>query len=141
MSGTETREADGESFIRQLRRVMDLSGIGLSNIPVVIESLLELRGKQMMAGSAKCQLKHLSFKFMRIAQRSAYSERFPNLKHLKLDECRQLEEIPIGLGDIYTLEMIEIRNWNPAVVLSAHKIKRDQMNKGNNFLKVSIFQA
>ncbi|KAK1390118.1 putative Disease resistance protein [Heracleum sosnowskyi] len=62
------------------------------------------------------RLKHLSFKFMRIVQWSAYSDQFPNLQHLKLDECKQLEEIPFDIGDIYTLEMIEIRNCHPAVV-------------------------
>ncbi|WOH07600.1 hypothetical protein DCAR_0727033 [Daucus carota subsp. sativus] len=87
-----------------------------------------------------CRLKHLSFKFMRIVKWSAYSDQFPNLQHLKLDECVKLEEIPIAIGDIYTLDMIEIRNCNPAVVKSAHRIKKDQMNKGNDLLKVSIFQ-
>ncbi|KAL1807653.1 hypothetical protein ACET3Z_024643 [Daucus carota] len=87
-----------------------------------------------------CRLKHLSFKFMRIVKWSAYSDQFPNLQHLKLDECVQLEEIPIGIGDIYTLDMIEIRNCNLALVESARRIKEEQMNKGNDMLKVSIFQ-
>ncbi|KAK1362624.1 hypothetical protein POM88_047098 [Heracleum sosnowskyi] len=72
---------------------------------------------------------------------SAYSEQFPNLQHLKLEDCHQLEEIPVSIGDIYSLEMIEIRNCNPAVVQSAHEIKEDQLNKGNDMLKISIFQA
>lgn len=77
---------------------------------------------------------------MRFVCWSAYSDQFPNLQHLKLDECKQLEEIPIVIGDIYTLEMIEIRNCHQAVVQIARKIKKDQMNKGNGLLKVSIFQ-
>ncbi|KAL1807645.1 hypothetical protein ACET3Z_024635 [Daucus carota] len=88
-----------------------------------------------------CRLKHLAFKFIKFVQWSAYSEQFPNLQHLKMDECTQLEEIPIGIGDIYTLERIEIRNCNYAVVQSAHKIIEDQLNKGNDFLKISVFQG
>ncbi|XP_074374331.1 putative late blight resistance protein homolog R1A-10 [Apium graveolens] len=87
------------------------------------------------------RLKHLAFKFIKIVRWSAYSEQFPNLQHLKLEGCHQLEEIPISIGDIYTLEMIEIRNCNQAVVQSAHEIKEDQLNKGNDTLKISIFQA
>ncbi|KAL8158357.1 hypothetical protein AgCh_002881 [Apium graveolens] len=87
------------------------------------------------------RLKHLAFKFIKIVRWSAYSEQFPNLQHLKLEGCHQLEEIPISIGDIYTLETIEMRNCNRAVVQSAHKIRRDQLNKGNDMLKISIFQS
>ena len=114
----------------------------LPNLEVLKLQFEAFRGGQWETNDGGFRrLKHLAFKFIKIVQWIAYSDQFPNLEHLKLDECHQLEEIPIGIGDIYTLEMIEIRNCNQAVAQSSHKIKEDQMSKGNDLLKISIFQA
>ncbi|CAL5430418.1 unnamed protein product [Camellia sinensis] len=55
-----------------------------------------------------------------------------------LDGCISLEEIPSSLGDILTLQMIEVNYCRSTVVESVRKIKEEQESIGNNWLKVLI---
>ncbi|KAM7463381.1 hypothetical protein LguiA_031502 [Lonicera macranthoides] len=57
------------------------------------------------------QLKFLKIQVAKLKQWIASSDDFPSLEQLLLDSCGDLEEIPIGLGDIRTLEMIELLWW------------------------------
>lgn len=84
------------------------------------------------------RLKYLKLESLDIEQWHTSSEHFPNLVHLKLDGCWILEEIPLDLGDIYTLEIIEVGYGNHNVVQSAYDIKEDQETKGNDLLKILV---
>ncbi|KAM7497602.1 hypothetical protein LguiA_022016 [Lonicera macranthoides] len=84
------------------------------------------------------RLKFLKFQDLDIVQWIASSNHFPCLEHLVLHGCRELEEIPSSLGDIPTLEMIEVRWCSETAANSAHDIKKDQENKGNDWVKVVV---
>ncbi|KAI7994814.1 hypothetical protein LOK49_LG11G00381 [Camellia lanceoleosa] len=66
------------------------------------------------------------------------SSHFPSLQHLSLEMCAYLEEIPFCLGDIFTLQMIEVATGHPYAEESARKIKEEQESIGNSWLKVMI---
>lgn len=64
---------------------------------------------------------------------------FPRLKHLTIKSCDQLREIPPGIGDIMTLEKIELVNCHPRIVTSAVEIREEQESFGNSDLVVSVY--
>ncbi|XP_022867189.1 putative late blight resistance protein homolog R1B-13 [Olea europaea var. sylvestris] len=61
---------------------------------------------------------------------------FPCLEHLILRNCSNLVEIPSDIGEIPTLETIEIDYSSPSAVDSAKKILDDQQSLGNSGLQV-----
>ncbi|XP_022869656.1 putative late blight resistance protein homolog R1A-10 [Olea europaea var. sylvestris] len=61
---------------------------------------------------------------------------FPRLEHLILRNCSNLVEIPYDIGEIPTLETIEIDYSSPSAVNSAKKILDDQQSLGNNGLQI-----
>ncbi|KAL0335779.1 UNVERIFIED_CONTAM: hypothetical protein Sradi_4789800 [Sesamum radiatum] len=58
------------------------------------------------------------------------SGRFPCLQRLLIHHCYKLKQIPPGIGNITTLEMIEIVDGSPSLVASANQV---QHNRGNNY--------
>ncbi|KAJ9553997.1 hypothetical protein OSB04_018042 [Centaurea solstitialis] len=76
----------------------------------------------------------------------------PNLEVLKLDgnlvttgrqwdalsDCEDLEEIPLEIGDIATLELIEIDMCNNSVVESVKRIQQEQHDMGNYELNITV---
>ncbi|KAL8045000.1 hypothetical protein ABFX02_08G083100 [Erythranthe guttata] len=65
------------------------------------------------------------------------SEHFPKLQRLVLFECYNLEEVPSEIGDIGTLQFIEIRGWClKTLVESAVRIEEEQRDMGNEELRV-----
>ncbi|KAL0348643.1 UNVERIFIED_CONTAM: putative late blight resistance proteinR1B-12 [Sesamum angustifolium] len=63
---------------------------------------------------------------------------FPRLRHQVIRECSALEEIPSGIGDIPTLEIIELDKCNLSVVASAKQIQEEQHEYGNYGFEVLI---
>ncbi|CAN4125930.1 unnamed protein product [Withania somnifera] len=53
----------------------------------------------------------------------ASGDHFPRLKHLLLISCDKLEEIPIGLADIRSFQVMELRNSTKPAAKSARDIK------------------
>ncbi|KAL7181025.1 hypothetical protein ACSBR1_039977 [Camellia fascicularis] len=84
------------------------------------------------------RLKFLKLKDLNVKQWITCSSHFPSLQHLLLDGSISLEEIPSSLGDILTLQMIEVNCRDFTVVESVWKIKEEQESIGNNLLKVLI---
>ncbi|CAL5354604.1 unnamed protein product [Camellia sinensis] len=84
------------------------------------------------------RLKFLKLKDYSVKQWITCSSHFPSLQHLLLAGCISLEEIPSSLGDILTLQMIEVNYCRSTVVESVRKIKEEQESIGNNWLKVLI---
>ncbi|KAL0421987.1 UNVERIFIED_CONTAM: putative late blight resistance proteinR1A-3 [Sesamum latifolium] len=56
---------------------------------------------------------------------------FPRLEHLVIRGCRDLEEIPLAIGDIPTLKVIAVDNSSPSVVASAREMQEAQLDNGN----------
>ncbi|XP_057801574.1 putative late blight resistance protein homolog R1B-16 [Salvia miltiorrhiza] len=65
------------------------------------------------------------------------SSHFPMLKSLVLDECSKLAEIPEDIGEIPTLELIEVKGEaRTSLVESAQRILEKQQEWGNDALQV-----
>ncbi|KAL2559337.1 putative late blight resistance protein-like protein R1B-16 [Forsythia ovata] len=83
-------------------------------------------------------LKYLKFDNLDIAQWNASSDHFPYLERLVLLRCKQLEELPSCLGDVPTLQVIEMQWCSPSSAESARQIQENQKDMGNEDLKVLI---
>lgn len=66
------------------------------------------------------------------------SSHFPSLQHLVLDRCMYLEEIPSCIGDVPTLDMIEVSWSSRSAMESARTIQEEQMELGNDGLQVVL---
>ncbi|KAL8551054.1 hypothetical protein ACS0TY_000220 [Phlomoides rotata] len=66
------------------------------------------------------------------------STHFPRLENLLLQHIIELEEIPLSIGDIPTLELIELENCSKSVADSANRIQAEQVELGNEDLQVII---
>lgn len=64
------------------------------------------------------------------------SSHFPRLERLLLHRCWCLIEIPDGIGEITTLDLIEVDKRNDALVKSAKRIQEEQQDCGNDGLQV-----
>ncbi|KAF5778557.1 putative P-loop containing nucleoside triphosphate hydrolase, leucine-rich repeat domain superfamily [Helianthus annuus] len=84
------------------------------------------------------QLKYLKLQGLCIQHWEASSINFPCLKQLVLDRCKHLEEIPLELGDIPTLQLIDVDDYNNSVIESLGRIWEEQQNLGNYDLKINV---
>ncbi|KAH6777726.1 hypothetical protein C2S51_009038 [Perilla frutescens var. frutescens] len=65
------------------------------------------------------------------------SSHFFRLKCLVLDDCRRLREIPESIGEISTLELIEVKGKaEKSLVDSAKRIQEEQQSLGNDALQI-----
>ncbi|KAL2225520.1 UNVERIFIED_CONTAM: putative late blight resistance protein R1A-10 [Sesamum indicum] len=85
-----------------------------------------------------CQLKHLLLEEVDLVQWVANETHFPCLQRLVIRSCYKLKEIPSGIGEIPTLELIELVDCHHSAVTSAEKIQEEQEGLGNEELKVHI---
>ncbi|KAK4437202.1 putative late blight resistance proteinR1A-10 [Sesamum alatum] len=85
-----------------------------------------------------CQLKHLLLEEVDLVQWGANEAHFPRLRRLIIRSCYKLKEIPSAIGEIPTLEMIELVDCHPSAVTCAEKIQEEQESMGNEELKVRI---
>lgn len=76
-----------------------------------------------------------------LEQWEACSIHFPNLHSLVLKYCKHLNEIPIGIGDINTLQLIELWACSTSAYDSAERIQEEQQNSGNDGLTVRIHRV
>ncbi|KAH6767849.1 hypothetical protein C2S52_018832 [Perilla frutescens var. hirtella] len=84
------------------------------------------------------QLKFLLIDTSRLRQWITLSSPFPRLECLVLRSCRYLREIPEDIGEIPTLELIEVYNCAKPLGKSAKKIKEEQESCGNDALHVRV---
>ncbi|KAL8502533.1 hypothetical protein ACS0TY_021611 [Phlomoides rotata] len=67
------------------------------------------------------------------------NEHFPKLHQLVLIACLNLEEIPSEIGNITTLQLIEVKgHCQNSLVESAERIKEEQQDMGNEELRIII---
>ncbi|PHT30354.1 hypothetical protein CQW23_30048 [Capsicum baccatum] len=91
-----------------------------------------------------CSLLVLWIERTNLASWKASADDFPRLKHLVLICCDKLKEIPIGLADIRSFQVMELQNSTKTAAVSAREIqdkKYKQAQEGNKNIafKVSIF--
>ncbi|KAL0431051.1 UNVERIFIED_CONTAM: putative late blight resistance proteinR1B-8 [Sesamum radiatum] len=85
-----------------------------------------------------CRLQFLLIEKLNLVNWTADDTNFPRLEHLVIRRCKELKNIPLAIGEIPTLKIIEVHEDNPSVVASARKIQKDQRNYGNDELQVRI---
>ncbi|KAL2532942.1 Disease resistance RPP8-like protein 3 [Abeliophyllum distichum] len=83
------------------------------------------------------QLRYLELDVVQIEQWNASCHHFPRLERLVLRSCQNFE-IPFSLGDILTLEKIEVHGCAKSVEHSALQILEEQREMENEELKVII---
>ncbi|KAJ9552085.1 hypothetical protein OSB04_016130 [Centaurea solstitialis] len=85
------------------------------------------------------QLKFLTLAGLNIRQWKAYSASFPCLRRLALWDCDNLEGVPLEIGDISTLELIETNSSIASAVTESVKIiLKEQRDDGNTLLKIFV---
>ncbi|KAK4438443.1 hypothetical protein Salat_0178600 [Sesamum alatum] len=84
------------------------------------------------------QLRFLLIKRTQLVRWIAENTHFPCLEHLIIRECRDLEAIPSGIGDIATLKMIDIDDCSSSAVASVEQILEEQRDMENNVLQVLV---
>ncbi|KAL0384871.1 UNVERIFIED_CONTAM: putative late blight resistance proteinR1A-10 [Sesamum radiatum] len=97
-------------------------------------------GKWEAEDAEFCQLQFLLMEDLRLVNWAADDTHFPRLEHLVIRRCRYLEEIPLAIGDIPTLKLIEVQECSPSAVASAREIQQAQLDNGNDNLQVRITQ-
>ncbi|KAG8378917.1 hypothetical protein BUALT_Bualt07G0034500 [Buddleja alternifolia] len=86
-----------------------------------------------------CKLKFLLLQQIDLVEWVADETHFPRLQRLVIRCCYKLEEIPPGMGEITTLEIIELADSYPSAVDSAKQIQEEQEeNMGSSHLQVRI---
>ncbi|XP_052204811.1 putative late blight resistance protein homolog R1A-10 [Diospyros lotus] len=80
------------------------------------------------------KLKFLKLSFLDIEDWVVRDYQFPSLQHLALDGCFSLNGLPYEIGDIMTLEMIEVNWCDLCVENSVKQIVDDQKNMGKTIL-------
>ncbi|KAJ9550616.1 LOW QUALITY PROTEIN: hypothetical protein OSB04_014661 [Centaurea solstitialis] len=129
------------SLVRCLLPCIQMSLIQLlPNLEVLnLQGDLTRRGRKWDACEQQFrQLKLLTLDTLHIKHWKATSTSFPCLKKLTLRRCIYLEEIPLEIGDIATLEHIEINKCNMSLVESVQRIQHEQHDMGNSELKITV---
>ncbi|KAL0417025.1 UNVERIFIED_CONTAM: putative late blight resistance proteinR1A-10 [Sesamum latifolium] len=83
------------------------------------------------------QLKHLLLEEIDLVQWEANEAHFPRLQRLIMRSCYKLKEIPSGIGEISTLQLIKLVDCHPSAVSSALRIQDEQDSmemKNSNFI-------
>ncbi|KAL2515707.1 putative late blight resistance protein-like protein R1B-13 [Forsythia ovata] len=84
------------------------------------------------------QLKFLLLENVYLKYWRADSIHFPKLERLFIKNCRYLEEIPSGIGEITTLQSIEVYYCMNSLETSAKQIQETQQSFGNDDLQLRI---
>ncbi|KAL2515556.1 Disease resistance RPP8-like protein 3 [Forsythia ovata] len=84
------------------------------------------------------QLKYLLLSEINLENWIVNSIHFPSLERLVIEGCESLKEIPRDIGEIPTLESIEVFRCGASVVTSANQIQEEQHSLGNDYLQVRI---
>ncbi|XP_047968392.1 putative late blight resistance protein homolog R1A-10 [Salvia hispanica] len=85
-----------------------------------------------------CSLQFLYLKDLGIVRWIADETNFPRLCHLCVRHCYGLEEIPSGIGEIPTLQLIKLEECTKSAVASAQRIVEEQSENGNYDIKLHI---
>ncbi|KAL0385141.1 UNVERIFIED_CONTAM: ToMV resistance protein Tm-2(2) [Sesamum radiatum] len=129
---------------------LTLSGLGfpwecMSSIALLLKlEVLKLQcyafqGAEWVASHHKfLYLKHLVLEDIDLEYWYADCDSFRSLQGLIVRHCYKLKTIPLGIGEVPTLQMIELVDCNPSAVAAARKILEDQQTLGNYDLQVCV---
>ncbi|KAL8557555.1 hypothetical protein ACS0TY_004847 [Phlomoides rotata] len=87
------------------------------------------------------QLKFLLIEGSNLEHWVTEKDHFPRLERLVLHQCWFLQEIPDSIGEISTLELIEVGYVRSSLMESVRKIQEDQQSYGNDALHFRYFNA
>ncbi|XP_073121313.1 putative late blight resistance protein homolog R1B-23 [Henckelia pumila] len=79
-----------------------------------------------------CELNTLVLEGLKLKHWEADSCHFPSLQRLIIRRCGELEQIPSGMGESLSLDMIELRGCKASVFDSAKNIQKQQVSNGTN---------
>ncbi|KAL8557600.1 hypothetical protein ACS0TY_004885 [Phlomoides rotata] len=82
------------------------------------------------------ELKFLLIEYLDLQTWITETDHFPRLERLVLQHCQLLKGIPDSIGEIPTLEVIEVDDWNVSLLNSAKRIQEDILSYGNDTLQV-----
>ncbi|XP_075500182.1 toMV susceptible protein tm-2-like [Primulina tabacum] len=71
----------------------------------------------------------------------AEKEHFPSLESLILWEVYSIDEIPCGIGEIDSLQLIELFNSKDSLINSAKRIQEQQHENGNDAFQVLVHDS
>ncbi|XP_027076870.2 putative late blight resistance protein homolog R1A-3 [Coffea arabica] len=91
-----------------------------------------------MGEGAFPKLRFLKLAYLDIVRWTASCDDFPPLQKLVLEGCSKLEEVPSCLGDIPTIEVIEVKWCHKSTASLVKQIQEQQMDMGNECLKIFI---
>ncbi|KAL8466058.1 hypothetical protein ACS0TY_035252 [Phlomoides rotata] len=83
-------------------------------------------------------LKFLQMQRLDLKHWEAENAHFPSLETLIIKHCLELESIPSAIGEIATLQMIEIEDGKLSAVESAELVLEEQRGMGNDVLQVRV---
>ncbi|KAI5678041.1 hypothetical protein M9H77_08991 [Catharanthus roseus] len=86
------------------------------------------------------RLKFLKLSHVDLKQWISESSHFPILERLVLNGCSDLEKIPIEMGEIDTLQKIDVYKSSSSVVESARDIQEARKELGNEEFNVFIYE-
>nr|XP_016489099.1 PREDICTED: putative late blight resistance protein homolog R1B-8 [Nicotiana tabacum] len=110
----------------QLRHVRLTRGCTMPD-PMVASALVDGKSSKVLL-----DLQTLSYISFDLMYWEASDINFPNLECLLLYNCKNLIEIPVGIGDIPTLELIELYGCGSSANDSAKRIQREQQQYMEN---------
>lgn len=137
-------------FLPPTLRKLSLSGCGLpwEDMGVIAAlpdlEVLKLRelafdGEEWCPDYEFTNLKFLLIEYLNFKKWEAKQSQFMSLERLILRHCYELEEIPLDLGFIGGLELIELVDCSPGAMESAEEIQRDQEQYDHKRLQVPIY--
>ncbi|XP_073121178.1 putative late blight resistance protein homolog R1A-3 [Henckelia pumila] len=86
-------------------------------------------------------LKHFHSSLDRLVSWEAEKEHFPSLESLILWEVYSIDEIPSGIGEIDSLQRIELFSGKESLVDSARRIQEQQHENGNDDFQVLVHHS
>ncbi|KAL2515332.1 putative late blight resistance protein-like protein R1A-6 [Forsythia ovata] len=111
----------------------------LSNLQVLKLKGNAFRGPEWEPNEGEfLQLKFLLLEDVNLKYWRADSIHFPKLEWLLIKGCEYLEEIPSGIGEITTLQSIEVYYCMNSLETSARQIQETQQSFGNDDLQLRI---
>ncbi|KAL0339462.1 UNVERIFIED_CONTAM: putative disease resistance RPP13-like protein 3 [Sesamum angustifolium] len=110
-----------------------MSGIAqLPNLEVLKLHCYAFQGPEWVVGDFR-QLKYLLLEDIDLERWDSSDDCFPLLQRLTIQHCYKLKELPSEIGEIATLQMIELVDCNDTLVALAKQLLSEQEKHGNVF--------
>ncbi|KAL0322263.1 UNVERIFIED_CONTAM: Disease resistance protein RPP13 [Sesamum calycinum] len=131
------------TLIRPLLPWKDMEIVGsLPNLEVLKLKNIAFFGPEWVTTEGQFpRLKFLLIDNSRLEHWITEGSHFPRLESLCLFGCSKLSGIPADIGEIPTLERIEVDHWNKSLAESAKRIQEEQQSCGNDTLQVRILSS